>query len=698
MSGAKPKQKKWRDVFPGAPADLYISKGSYGMVYQGKNDTVEKVFFKQKWFTCDFLNNIPELAAGTSLSGYKNLVSTIEIKDAPDMEYNDSLIYPEVLCMNKYDCSLSHWIQYKWEAKYLLEIAKGITSGLHWMHYNRWLHRDIKPSNVFMKDKIPYLGDFGMVQYMSNQVGVSSKCLHRDYSPPEVVMGLNASVKSDIWALGCTIYALITKEYFIQKVTKSIPNTSDQLYAIFRRTPSCKLVPAYLRNVLDEKKIKALRRPAFYLNAKYKSQFVHVDLVDNCLCGMLDLNHNVRATTEMLLSHQIFSTSMLHKHRQYHEGSSSSSKSFDMFSTPSTYSFSSSIDDSHNTHSTHSTTEESGQSASVPSSVKHLKHHEGPYALLEEGKRDKTLTCWQCRGRNIAMAVITSLFNKTTRHFAFSARTALTAVEYMDKYLFVMAYWKKDYQTNDKVEAFPMAYMAHYLEQSCPRKPTHPRPRRISMRSGGLQTSPSSSLSNGSSTKRSFSASLFKIQRAKYLIRRSERTNTHRVMKTAKGMDNLFQLHNQNYANRSSSSTVMNTREVGQKYLPLLHKEKALKHYRLMGLVCAYLALKIHHNDDTLPTWKQLNLIKLKVTYEEWAHMEMFLCKNVFRWNLDSYTLVDEADRLGIKLTNDDDKYLLTIMQSRLLKNGSKTLDIIKYYLDTKKKLENVMFSQLKSF
>ncbi|KAL1783818.1 inactive serine serine/threonine-protein kinase PLK5 isoform X1 [Sigmodon hispidus] len=95
------------------------------------------------------------------------------------------------------------------EVRYYL---RGLVSGLRYLHQQRIVHRDLKPSNFFLNKNMEVkIGDLGLAA----RVGPSGHC-HRvlcgtpNFQAPEVVSRNGHSCKSDIWALGCIMYTVLT--------------------------------------------------------------------------------------------------------------------------------------------------------------------------------------------------------------------------------------------------------------------------------------------------------------------------------------------------------------------------------------------------------------------------------------------------------------------------------------------------------
>ncbi|MGY4285561.1 serine/threonine protein kinase [Bradyrhizobium sp. LM2.7] len=87
--------------------------------------------------------------------------------------------------------------------------ANHVTMGLAALHARNMIHRDIKPANILLnKHGAAQLGDFGLVTD-NIVVGYASLQGYSDHLAFEVHQGAGTSVKTDIWALGMTLYRII---------------------------------------------------------------------------------------------------------------------------------------------------------------------------------------------------------------------------------------------------------------------------------------------------------------------------------------------------------------------------------------------------------------------------------------------------------------------------------------------------------
>lgn len=110
-------------------------------------------------------------------------------------------------------------------------ILDGVTKALHYAHAQGVCHCDIKPGNILLRnsDNLPILSDFGLAHVTQDQGGGGTL----SFMAPELFAGGNVSPASDIYALGVTLYQLLsgqlpfhgeTKERLIQEhLLKSPP-------------------------------------------------------------------------------------------------------------------------------------------------------------------------------------------------------------------------------------------------------------------------------------------------------------------------------------------------------------------------------------------------------------------------------------------------------------------------------------------
>jgi eukaryotic-like serine/threonine-protein kinase len=95
------------------------------------------------------------------------------------------------------------------------DLAAQLARGLDALHTAGILHRDVKPSNVLLEeDGTAALADFGLARAPDStrltHEGQLLGSLH--YLAPELIEGAEATVASDVYALGCLMYEALVGE------------------------------------------------------------------------------------------------------------------------------------------------------------------------------------------------------------------------------------------------------------------------------------------------------------------------------------------------------------------------------------------------------------------------------------------------------------------------------------------------------
>lgn len=110
-------------------------------------------------------------------------------------------------------------------------IVEQIASALDEAHGQRLIHRDVKPQNVIIdgRNSHAYLTDFGLARSLDATTGITATGHQMgtlDYMAPEQLTGGGVDHRTDIYALGCLLYAIVSGER---------PFTGDSLGAVVRQ-------------------------------------------------------------------------------------------------------------------------------------------------------------------------------------------------------------------------------------------------------------------------------------------------------------------------------------------------------------------------------------------------------------------------------------------------------------------------------
>jgi serine/threonine protein kinase len=93
-------------------------------------------------------------------------------------------------------------------------VAQQVLIGLQHMHDQGLIHADLKPDNLMYENsdlQDVKIIDFGSIRH-KKESACNSIIIARPYRAPEIILGLGWNEKVDIWALGCIIFELYTKQ------------------------------------------------------------------------------------------------------------------------------------------------------------------------------------------------------------------------------------------------------------------------------------------------------------------------------------------------------------------------------------------------------------------------------------------------------------------------------------------------------
>ena len=152
----------------------------------------------------------------------------------------------------------------------LWHFIRDVSSGLAYLHGHEILHRDIKPDNILINSDGDYvISDFGISTRMRSTMRRSSMRQNKDadtsgtiaYMAPEMFTRNPSAVKAtDIWALGATLYELMTGELLffgqggvVQLKGAELPELPDGYSQDLRDTvASCLSIDTWVRPTASE--------------------------------------------------------------------------------------------------------------------------------------------------------------------------------------------------------------------------------------------------------------------------------------------------------------------------------------------------------------------------------------------------------------------------------------------------------------
>jgi len=135
-----------------------------------------------------------------------------------------------------------------------------LVSGIDYLHSHNIVHGDIKPANILLfPNNQVMINDLSLALFLDSEVGNCKQLYTYHYRPPEIDKGL-FSLKSDIYALGCTLYEL------------------------------------YFGTSYHNKKYQLKRRPLYIIEDDSIEDKLFLDLVHNMTISDLDKRYNINQT------------------------------------------------------------------------------------------------------------------------------------------------------------------------------------------------------------------------------------------------------------------------------------------------------------------------------------------------------------------------------------------------------------------
>lgn len=144
---------------------------------------------------------------------------------------------------------------YSLSVREILRYSSHILNGLHHIHSKGLLHLDLKPDNILINDRDEaIITDFGQSVYLNDDGFGKTGYLYYKYFTPEELRDEHASVQSDIYQFGLTLYQAVNGiDHFNQQVPEDPFELQDLTEAgAFPDREDYKYhVPANLRRVIN---------------------------------------------------------------------------------------------------------------------------------------------------------------------------------------------------------------------------------------------------------------------------------------------------------------------------------------------------------------------------------------------------------------------------------------------------------------
>ncbi|XP_048549498.1 uncharacterized protein LOC125529131 isoform X6 [Triticum urartu] len=250
-----------KDITSDFSTKSVLGEGGYGVVYKGilqcgKIIAVKKL--RELHQNDETFQNEITYLMGTKHENVVQFVgycaeSTWELREYPSgsgkhilAEMPNRLLCFEYVSNRSLDKHISdESLGLEWNTRY--GIIKGICSGLHFLHEERYIvHLDLKPQNILLDDTmIPKIADFGLSRLFGekksrtdtvNRAGTLASVLcGSGYMAPEYINQGLISKKADIFSLGVIIMEIITGRRDYPDVKQESPQSTSISFQHFRK-------------------------------------------------------------------------------------------------------------------------------------------------------------------------------------------------------------------------------------------------------------------------------------------------------------------------------------------------------------------------------------------------------------------------------------------------------------------------------
>jgi eukaryotic-like serine/threonine-protein kinase len=195
--------------------EKFLGRGGFAAVYKVMNlslGRVEalKVLLEPQEERSNFATRFIQEAKVSASLDHPNIVRVYEFGQHEDifwftMQYIEGATLADVLKSKKTIDEVS-----------AVRLTLPLLDALEYSHNRGVIHRDIKPGNIMLDAQgRPYLMDFGIAKSMGSLLKTQTGCFLGTpvYVSPEQAAGESIDCRSDIYAIGVTLYEMLTGEY-----------------------------------------------------------------------------------------------------------------------------------------------------------------------------------------------------------------------------------------------------------------------------------------------------------------------------------------------------------------------------------------------------------------------------------------------------------------------------------------------------
>ena len=226
-----------------------LGHGTMGTVYLGEHSRLQtkaaiKLLHHSKRDDARSIDRFEREAAAAAHIRHANVVQVFDFGSE-----EDGTLYIVMEFVN--GAPLTEWLEARESISVgeVLSIARGILEALAVAHGQSVTHRDIKPANVSIVEAHgrvqPKLMDFGVAKLdWQGKKTVEMAAGTPEYMSPEQCSGEKVDARSDLYAVGCLLYALLTgrppfvADSALQVITKHVGTIADPPSSVNETAPS----------------------------------------------------------------------------------------------------------------------------------------------------------------------------------------------------------------------------------------------------------------------------------------------------------------------------------------------------------------------------------------------------------------------------------------------------------------------------
>lgn len=181
------------------------SPGGFGAVFEGTSDSRQLLAVKRLHISVnDAAHREMKIATDLASRSLKNVIPVLDAgEDANTGHY--FVVMPRAERSLHSDISKRTFNDVE-SARILFNVVEGL------IEVSDIVHRDLKPANILLHEGRWKVADFGIARFVEDATSLRTlkDCLSPPYAAPEQFQFIHATNATDVYALGCIGYALLT--------------------------------------------------------------------------------------------------------------------------------------------------------------------------------------------------------------------------------------------------------------------------------------------------------------------------------------------------------------------------------------------------------------------------------------------------------------------------------------------------------